>query len=335
MIRNSFYKCESSRRIIDALEDVPLGLNDAYQKTLLRALGGDQDTTSLVTNILVWLLAAQRPLKLAEIWEAVLIRRKKLRVADELRWFPPFQANILDRFGGLVAYNQDSGTVTLANSSVKAFLSAYTDSKGDHPFGDSKVYMTTAKLVVCYALLDFAEPEPDRILRKYASDNLIKHLQGVRKPDTILVELTASFVTNIIRTVRQKPTSSSPWRFGWSMLQIITSEAFLDVAKRARKEEAWIHGNMSAYGCTPLMLAIDQQDGEVVKALLYLGADVKQRSCLPDYARGKTQDSGTKVDPLAHAKTKPSRTIQDILAKAGSASNSDPAKKNVQFSKQV
>jgi len=108
----------TGRAIRTALTEMPRSLNETYAMLLNRIPISSPDR-ELLHRCLLWLSFAARPLKLAELAEAVLEHTDE-NVDNDCRLHSP--EALFDVSQGLFDLNVDSGLVTLAHSSVKAFL---------------------------------------------------------------------------------------------------------------------------------------------------------------------------------------------------------------------
>ncbi|KZT66120.1 hypothetical protein DAEQUDRAFT_481570 [Daedalea quercina L-15889] len=311
-VRHVLRDCRSIGDVQRTVQRLRLGsgLEDAYRAILDKVLQGDESVAKLVKRVFVWLLGTQRPLTAEELWEAILIDRKSdgsVDVTVEQRWFDQHRL-FQDHCYGMVEHSNKSGKVVLADMSVQEFLPNYTGPGNDKPFADRRVRLVTAKAVVSYAILDLKDPRGDHPLRGYASATLADHLLSVGIPDRRLLDLTLQFVGTLLE---RQHGLSSPWKFGWKMLSTITSGPFLSVARALNPK--WLNADIPAYGCTPLMLAVDHQDFKAVEALVRtLRVNIKQKSRIPNY-RSTEQDKDVKVEPSVYARRKQSQTIRDLL----------------------
>jgi ankyrin repeat protein len=109
----------SPKAIRKALENVPVGLYETYIRIFDRIKFEYPDQIDTIKNIFYWLVHSLRPLKAAELAEAVMFDTSQ----DEMDFsaIPTELEDLLQYCGGLV--NIDSGrTIGLAHSSIKEFL---------------------------------------------------------------------------------------------------------------------------------------------------------------------------------------------------------------------
>lgn len=112
-------QCRSAGDIQEALHSLPSGLFETYDRILL-AIDEKEFDGRVVRRVLMWLVAALRPLHLFELAEALRIDLFKPILNDSIA--PIHQDDILEICGSLVSYNEDSKEVVLSHYSVKASL---------------------------------------------------------------------------------------------------------------------------------------------------------------------------------------------------------------------
>lgn len=104
------------RSIRKALNDLPEGLDDTYQRILLKV---PKQNADIVRRILQWLSFVIRPLALWELHDAIAIDPELDYLDDEARLSSP--QDVMDLCSSL-ANVSNSGTVRLAHASVKEYL---------------------------------------------------------------------------------------------------------------------------------------------------------------------------------------------------------------------
>ncbi|KAF8446306.1 ankyrin repeat-containing domain protein [Boletus edulis BED1] len=112
-------RCVTRKEVHNALDSLPKGLDETYERILLAI---DMETLSgrLAQRALVWLVAAQRNLRLTEITEALSINLKTRRLDPDIG--PMHSGALLDACGSLVTYSEKTGIIILAHFSVKEYL---------------------------------------------------------------------------------------------------------------------------------------------------------------------------------------------------------------------
>jgi hypothetical protein len=134
---------------------MPRSLNETYAMLLNRVPKSSPDR-ELLRRCLLWLSFTARPLKLAELAEAVILEHTDKNVDSDCRLHSP--GILLGLSQGLFDLDVDSGLVALAHSSVKAFLvsdwikeSSVADFSLDSKRGHSAI------LRLCLIYLSFSE----------------------------------------------------------------------------------------------------------------------------------------------------------------------------------
>ena len=109
-------KCATTRDIRKALDSLPSGLDETYEKILL-AIDLQSSDGKVALRALFWLVAALRPLHLAEILEALSIDLQGRRLDREIA--PVHEYALLDALGSLVVYIEETDVINLSHFSVK------------------------------------------------------------------------------------------------------------------------------------------------------------------------------------------------------------------------
>jgi len=65
--------CISIKKLLTAVESLPLGLNAMYERTWERIEEQTDDEVSLARKVIIWLTYAYRPLKVTELQHAVAV----------------------------------------------------------------------------------------------------------------------------------------------------------------------------------------------------------------------------------------------------------------------
>jgi len=112
-------RCVTRKEIHEVLHSLPEGLDETYERILLAI---DMETTAgqLTRRALIWLVAALRPLRLAEIMEALSINIQTRTLDSNIG--PMHKEVLLDACGSLVTYTEKTGIIILSHSSVKVNL---------------------------------------------------------------------------------------------------------------------------------------------------------------------------------------------------------------------
>ncbi|KIK97499.1 hypothetical protein PAXRUDRAFT_136196 [Paxillus rubicundulus Ve08.2h10] len=112
-------QCTSTREIRRTLKSLPSGLDETYERILLK-IDEDKFQGQLVRCALVWVVAALCLLHLSDIIEALKIDLEKRTLNDDIG--PMNETILLDTCGSLVMYHGETGIVALSHFSVKEYL---------------------------------------------------------------------------------------------------------------------------------------------------------------------------------------------------------------------
>jgi hypothetical protein len=102
-----------------SLENIPQSLEKTYCDILLRIPESDQ---AIAKQVLLWLTFAVRTLQLDELCEAVIIEHDSATIDSEDRLIYP--TDLLRICRSLISFNPSTNHVTLAHSSVQAYLTS-------------------------------------------------------------------------------------------------------------------------------------------------------------------------------------------------------------------
>ena len=109
-------RCVTRNEVRKALDSLPKGLNETYERILLTIDTGTSGG-KLTQQALVWLVAAIRPLRLFEIIEALSINLETRTLDSDIG--PMHSGALLDACGSLVTYTERTEIIILSHSSVK------------------------------------------------------------------------------------------------------------------------------------------------------------------------------------------------------------------------
>ncbi|GAB1197943.1 hypothetical protein APSETT444_007249 [Aspergillus pseudonomiae] len=109
----------TGRGVRKALATLPESLNGTYEVILGQIPPYSRE---LARDVLLWLTFSREPITLSALSEAVVIIKGDKFLDDECRLYSP--TVILKICQGLVAYDEVTSVITLAHSSVKAFLTS-------------------------------------------------------------------------------------------------------------------------------------------------------------------------------------------------------------------
>jgi ankyrin repeat protein len=110
-------RLRNTKAIKEALQALPAGLSEVYERILDNISAEDQQLARRVFN---WLACSPRPMRITELVEAIAVERGSVRLDPETKLNGT--EDLLEICQSLVTVDQDVGTVVLAHFSVKEFL---------------------------------------------------------------------------------------------------------------------------------------------------------------------------------------------------------------------
>jgi hypothetical protein len=143
--------CKRSDSIRKALDDLPEGLNETYDRTIHsieEGLGGKVDGP-IARHCLLLLCGTFTPLALDELNEVLMIEIGRSSLNEELSVMDTM--DILAACGSLVTYDKKTGIITLSHYSVKEYLISRPNSILK---SISDVHAQICELFVTYVLCD-------------------------------------------------------------------------------------------------------------------------------------------------------------------------------------
>ena len=117
-------KCATTKEVSTALKNLPKGLNETYERILLKIVSKGEATAARAEKILMWLVGSFRPLQLLELGEALMIESGSKELNENLRLMRV--TDILTTCGSLVeGYLDTDGvhTVRLSHFTVQVSMS--------------------------------------------------------------------------------------------------------------------------------------------------------------------------------------------------------------------
>ncbi|KAF5549060.1 ZDHHC-type palmitoyltransferase 6 [Fusarium mexicanum] len=123
---DSLSTLRTAKMVFDALYDLPKNIYEVYEKILLSIPDADR---LLARESLFFLSVALRPLTIQELAEAAVLDDYNARIDDEYRLPEPMV--LLEICQGLVDYDAATNVVTLAHSSVRAYITSSHTCEGD------------------------------------------------------------------------------------------------------------------------------------------------------------------------------------------------------------
>ena len=115
-------KCLTAGEVETALRNLPEGLNETYERILLKIVGKGEATAARAEKILTWIMGSFRPLRLTELKEALMITPGSQKLNESLRSMSI--TDILTTCGSLVEeYNSWGGlSVRLSHYTVQVSM---------------------------------------------------------------------------------------------------------------------------------------------------------------------------------------------------------------------
>lgn len=285
----------TGRDVIRALEKIPEGLNGTYELILGSISPSDR---VLAREALVWLTYSCQPMRLAALNEAVVIHRGDELLDDECKLCD--KKAILYICQGLVSYDEKTTIITLAHSSVQAYLTSDLIKHGCAAFFSIDETEATRNIFEkCLTYLGFkgfdhpCQHKPtlnqrlsENPLYRYAAENWALHCSALQSLGSGLTEADLNSVMRLFST-RQKPDGGNytswtqvilfeaPARRAQTTLPLYYAASYglLPVVDRLLKSEANCNTHGGRNEATPLIVAAFRGHLPVVERLLKAGAD--------------------------------------------------------------
>ena len=93
-------ECSTTDEVSTTLKNLPKGLNETYERILLKIVAKGEATAAKAEKILTWLVGSCRPLRLSQLEEALMIEPGSQKLNESLR--PMRITDILTTCGSLV-----------------------------------------------------------------------------------------------------------------------------------------------------------------------------------------------------------------------------------------
>ncbi|KAG2067881.1 hypothetical protein BDR04DRAFT_823975 [Suillus decipiens] len=145
-------KCKRPDSIRKALDDLPTGLYETYDRIMYSINERGQDDVQIAQRCLLLLAGTFTPLTLDQLNEAMMIEvgqaslNENLGVTDTM--------DIIVACGSLVTYNEETGIITLSHYSVKEYLI----NRPNKIFKSiSDMHARICELLITYVLCDFVD----------------------------------------------------------------------------------------------------------------------------------------------------------------------------------
>ncbi|KAL1682498.1 hypothetical protein EV122DRAFT_287123 [Schizophyllum commune] len=112
--------CRTRQAVNQALNNLPKTLHETYERILQAIDRQGTDMARIAQRTLRWLVGAQRPIRLNEIQEAVMIEVDQDALNEDLGVFDPM--DVLHTCSSLVSYDNAKGVVNLSHFTVQECL---------------------------------------------------------------------------------------------------------------------------------------------------------------------------------------------------------------------
>ncbi|KAI5888570.1 uncharacterized protein SCHCODRAFT_02587820 [Schizophyllum commune H4-8] len=112
--------CRTRQAVNHALNNLPKTLYETYERILQAIDRQGTDMARIAQHTLRWLVGAQRPIRLNEIQEAVMIEVGEDSLNEDLGVFDPM--DVLHTCSSLVSYDNAKGVVNLSHFTVQEYL---------------------------------------------------------------------------------------------------------------------------------------------------------------------------------------------------------------------
>ncbi|RHZ43604.1 uncharacterized protein CDV56_101720 [Aspergillus thermomutatus] len=285
----------TGRDISKALETIPESLNSTYKFILCRIPPHDRE---LVRDALLWITYSREELSLPALTDALALQEGDRHLADECRLFDP--TIIVSLCQGLIVYDENTSTVSLAHSSVHSFLTSEAIKRGPAAFYSLNEIEATQRIYkkcLTYLTMDaFRQPCADfeSLERRFSSFPLLEYAAqnwplycGSRAPAGFILpgqEIEAilgffgthrlpnggNYTSWVQVLLLEAPVDAS---LATEPLYYASSFALLPVVDKLIQNGA----NLESYGgrnhSTPLIVASYRGHLAVAKRLLKAGAD--------------------------------------------------------------
>ncbi|KAG2076221.1 hypothetical protein BDR04DRAFT_1090139 [Suillus decipiens] len=144
--------CKTPGSIRKALDDLPAGLDETYDRIIFSIEEKWKDDGPIAQRCLLLLAGAFIPLTLDQLNEAMMIEVGRPSLNEDLRVMDTM--DIIAACGSLVAYNANTGIVSLSHYSVKEYLV----SRPNKIFKSiSDMHARICELLISYVLCDFVD----------------------------------------------------------------------------------------------------------------------------------------------------------------------------------
>ncbi|KAG2340434.1 hypothetical protein BDR05DRAFT_1002613 [Suillus weaverae] len=145
-------RCKIPDSIRKALDDLPKGLYETYERIIHSIEERGQDDDLIAQSCLLWLAGTFTPLTLDQLNEAMMIEVKQSNLNPDLGVVDPM--DIVVACGSLVTYDEKTGVVALSHYSVKEYLIGRPN-KIIKSISD--MHARICKLLITYVLCDFVD----------------------------------------------------------------------------------------------------------------------------------------------------------------------------------
>ncbi|KAF5643137.1 ZDHHC-type palmitoyltransferase 6 [Fusarium sp. NRRL 52700] len=292
---DSLSTLRTAKMVFDALYNLPKDIYEVYEKILLSIPEADR---LLARESLFFLSVALRPLTIQELAEAAVLDYYNARIDEECRLPEPMV--LLEICQGLVDYDAVTGVVTLAHSSVRAYLtSSHTDEGNIAWFGYDipGIHADIANKCLSYLLLENFQDgccTHDDLEKKFEEYPLLHYASQYWPLHARLADREGRYETSALRfCLSHKKPGGGNFSFWvqclmpYSARDIITASEPLyyassfgltDLVKSLLTSEGVdVDARGGRYKSSALHVACYRGHAEIARQLLECGADINLR----------------------------------------------------------
>lgn len=321
-----------------ALEEMPKDLHGIYEAMLGQISSHNQD---MAREALLWVCYAYEPLTLAALCEALVLEEGDVSLDDHCRLHHP--ETVLNMCQGLIVYDENTSTVTLAHSSVRTFLTSHhicCSPVAFYHLDDVEAARTIFRKCLRYLMFDeFKRPCLEHeLLRKrfinfpllgYAARNWASHCgHGAPAGFTLSVAEVDDVLTFFgTRDLGEKGGNATAWMQvllveapvqiarSTEPLYYASSYGLLSVVERLLKDGAAIDAYGGRACSTALQVACCRDRFSVARVLLDAGANPNSTNCYG-------------ISNLKYARLKRLKRIEKLLLEKGATEAEESASRN-------
>ncbi|KAI9763310.1 MAG: hypothetical protein M1839_006521, partial [Geoglossum umbratile] len=265
-------KTRTTKAIYNALQNLPLGLDETYERILAKIDEADVEPAS---RALTWITFSASPLKIEELVEAIAISPGQAEMDEELRLTNP--SDIFDICGNLLLLTSE--TVGLAHYSVKEYLTSERISSKPSRisrFAVSKEPSHREITNTCLTYLSFKDFDSGPCWHSEAGNIELEgsFLEEISQPGSNNLSNLLEVTSYQDRITRQKWFEGRFYDDGSEgVLCTLVRFGFVSLATKLLDRGADVNAQGGRYG-NVLQLVANTNNAPLVRLLLERGADV-------------------------------------------------------------